>query len=240
MQNIRKNHPLASRILAALIMVLLIAWGYWWLTLAVGIIFLFMFDPYYEAVAWGICFDALYSSPREAYIMYRRTCLYPRHRASFFNNFYQKASRILFVICYTYFYHEKIKYSHHKCRSNYIIIIAVWAWAGQGSAPATTAATNAEVIKGLDGNTATTTSVAVVQNATVSSTTSKYQNDELGFTLQYPTAWSVTENPVGPLFTIPLSSRNTSITTLNSASISPRESASSHRSPFKHSEQHVG
>ncbi len=53
------------RILAGICMVCLIAWGYWWLTLAVGILFLFLFKNYYEIIIWGILFDVLYGGSSE-------------------------------------------------------------------------------------------------------------------------------------------------------------------------------
>jgi hypothetical protein len=37
-----------------------IIWGYWWLTAALAIIFLFMFPNYYEIIFWGVMYDALY------------------------------------------------------------------------------------------------------------------------------------------------------------------------------------
>ncbi|MDP3962277.1 MAG: hypothetical protein Q8Q03_00190 [bacterium] len=48
------------RIIAALIMIACILWGYWWLMLSAAIIFLFIFNSYYEIIAWGIIYDSLY------------------------------------------------------------------------------------------------------------------------------------------------------------------------------------
>ncbi len=62
---IKENHPFISRLLVVLIMGAVIAWGYWWLILGIGLIFLFVFDPYYEVIIWGACFDALYASPQQ-------------------------------------------------------------------------------------------------------------------------------------------------------------------------------
>ncbi len=50
-----------GRILAGVLMVILIAWGYWWMPLVAGIIFLFVFNSYYEIILWGVIFDALYT-----------------------------------------------------------------------------------------------------------------------------------------------------------------------------------
>ena len=101
-----------------------------------------------------------------------------------------------------------------------IILIAIFAFTRHSSAPVTgsgAAITPAAATAAAAGNNTPTVSASVTQTATVSTTLSKYQNDELGFSVQYPTEWAVTENPAGPLFTIPLSSRSTTISTLNSS-----------------------
>jgi|GEM_PF-444709 hypothetical protein len=51
------------RILAAVFMIALIAWGNWWLILIAAIVFLFLYETYYEIILWGICCDALYGLP---------------------------------------------------------------------------------------------------------------------------------------------------------------------------------
>ena len=51
------------RILAAVLMIILIAWGNWWMILAAVVVFLFLYDTYYEIILWGICCDALYGLP---------------------------------------------------------------------------------------------------------------------------------------------------------------------------------
>ncbi len=48
------------RTIAGLMMIACIIWGYWWLMLSVAIIFLFIFDSYYEIIGWGIIYDSLY------------------------------------------------------------------------------------------------------------------------------------------------------------------------------------
>ena len=48
------------RICAALVMIILIAWGYWWMIVCAAVAFLFIFEGYYEIILWGVCFDALY------------------------------------------------------------------------------------------------------------------------------------------------------------------------------------
>ena len=52
-------------------------------------------------------------------------------------------------------------------------------------------------------------SAPVTAVATVSSTLSSYENDELGFNIKYPTAWTLTKNPTGPMFSIPASTSKT-------------------------------
>ena len=96
-----------------------------------------------------------------------------------------------------------------------IVLIGIFAWSKHSSTPS--GLTPAAETAALSGNTAPTVSAPVTENSTVSNTLSKYENDELGFSVQYPTAWAVTENPVGPTFTIPLTSRATTINTLQAS-----------------------
>ena len=58
-----QNRKLIIRILAGVLMVASIIWGYWWLTWALAIVFLFLFPMYYEIIAWGIIYDAIYGVP---------------------------------------------------------------------------------------------------------------------------------------------------------------------------------
>jgi len=48
------------------------------------------------------------------------------------------------------------------------------------------------------------TPVAAVENTKVSSKTSKYENDELGFSVNYPTAWEADNTNSGVTFIIPI------------------------------------
>lgn len=48
------------RILSAFLMTGSILWGYWWLTWTLAILFLFIFNFYYEIILWGMVYDALY------------------------------------------------------------------------------------------------------------------------------------------------------------------------------------
>ena len=63
-------NTVTGRVGAAFIMIVLLAWGYWWLTLIAAVIFLFVYDSYYEIVLVGICFDALYASPQQGALDY--------------------------------------------------------------------------------------------------------------------------------------------------------------------------
>ena len=65
------HRTLVLRILSGIFMVMLIAWGYWWIIGIVACIFLFLYNPYYEMILWGICFDALYASPTQSVYDYR-------------------------------------------------------------------------------------------------------------------------------------------------------------------------
>lgn len=49
-----------ARILGAIVVLASIIWGYWWLTWALAILFLFIFTTYYEIIVWGVMYDALY------------------------------------------------------------------------------------------------------------------------------------------------------------------------------------
>ncbi len=48
------------RRVAIIAMLASIVWGYWWLTWALAILFLFLFPLYYEIIIWGIMYDAIY------------------------------------------------------------------------------------------------------------------------------------------------------------------------------------
>ena len=51
------------RVIAGLTMIASIIWGYWWVTWALAIAFLFAFPMYYEIIIWGVIYDALYGLP---------------------------------------------------------------------------------------------------------------------------------------------------------------------------------
>ena len=57
-------NTLSARIGAAILMVGLITWGYWWMLAVAALVFLFVYNSYYEILIWGVCFDALYASPQ--------------------------------------------------------------------------------------------------------------------------------------------------------------------------------
>jgi hypothetical protein len=48
-------------------MLAVIVWGYWWLTVALAILLLFIFPNYYEILLWGVIYDALYGLPLHEY-----------------------------------------------------------------------------------------------------------------------------------------------------------------------------
>lgn len=48
------------RIISGIIILGTIIWGYWWLTWSIAIASLFLFPIYFEIIAWGIIYDALY------------------------------------------------------------------------------------------------------------------------------------------------------------------------------------
>jgi hypothetical protein len=53
------------RILAGILMIALIVWGSWWIVVIAAVIFIFVYDAYYEIIIWGICYDALYGLPHD-------------------------------------------------------------------------------------------------------------------------------------------------------------------------------
>jgi hypothetical protein len=83
-----------------------------------------------------------------------------------------------------------------------IIVIIVLVSRGSGSNSQTASTTAGSI-----GTAATTVipSTPVGQVAAVSATTKSYQNPELGFSVDYPTAWGLTDSDNGPTFTMPTS-----------------------------------
>ncbi len=50
------------RTISGIIVFLSIVYGYWWITWLLAIILLFYIPNYYEIIAWGIVYDALYGA----------------------------------------------------------------------------------------------------------------------------------------------------------------------------------
>ncbi len=48
------------RIGAGIILMVSLVWGYWWLTLSLAILFVFLFSTYYEIIFFAVMYDALY------------------------------------------------------------------------------------------------------------------------------------------------------------------------------------
>lgn len=48
------------RIFSDIFILIFIIWMYWWITWPIIIISLFIFPKYFEMLAWGIIYDALY------------------------------------------------------------------------------------------------------------------------------------------------------------------------------------
>lgn len=57
------NRKITIRILMAIVMLISVAFGYWWLTWGMAIALLFYFPIYYEIIIFGIMYDALYGLP---------------------------------------------------------------------------------------------------------------------------------------------------------------------------------
>jgi len=81
-----------------------------------------------------------------------------------------------------------------------LILIVAFVWKSNSSAPTTPS--NPQT---TNTNTQPTTPVVPVsQTSVVSSKLSSYENDELGFSLKYPTAWEKDENDTGVVFIMPI------------------------------------
>ncbi len=52
-----------ARVLLGIGMLASIVGAWWWFTLILTIVFLFLFPVYYEILLWGIIYDALYGLP---------------------------------------------------------------------------------------------------------------------------------------------------------------------------------
>ncbi len=77
-----------------------------------------------------------------------------------------------------------------------IIIIGAVIWKISSS--------QAPSVDGGDSATNTTVSVPTSQTVMVSTKISEYRNDELGFSVKYPTAWQKTDAPTNVNFNIPI------------------------------------
>ncbi len=79
-----------------------------------------------------------------------------------------------------------------------IIIIGAVVWKFSSSAPSS---------NGGDKNATTTSSVPASQTVVVSTKLSEYKNEELGFSVKYPTNWDKTESPTGIAFGVPIDTK---------------------------------
>jgi hypothetical protein len=97
-----------------------------------------------------------------------------------------------------------------------IIIIIVLISRGSGSNSLTSGTANNSNSATTAGNSTTTviSSTPVGKVATVSASTKSYQNPELGFSVDYPSAWGLVDSDNGPTFTMPTAGGNSGIYTL--------------------------
>ncbi|MFA6295026.1 MAG: hypothetical protein WC666_01225 [Candidatus Paceibacterota bacterium] len=87
-----------------------------------------------------------------------------------------------------------------------VVIIAAIVWFGRS--PAVTPTTNETVYQGTSN-----TPVVVTEITKVSAKTSKFENAELGFTVNYPTTWESNNNDNGVTFVMPID--KTQVSTVN-------------------------
>ena len=98
-----------------------------------------------------------------------------------------------------------------------IIIIAIIIGKSGGSAPASGTTTSTYVPPtGPNANATTTTPIPVTVVASSSNGVSLYTNNELGFSVDYPTSWKLESDPSGPSFFIPLTIAGKNPSTQNS------------------------
>jgi hypothetical protein len=98
-----------------------------------------------------------------------------------------------------------------------IIIIAVIIGKHGSSTPATGSSTGGYIAPptGPNANATTTTPIPDTVVASSSNGVSLYTNNELGFSIDYPTTWKLESDPSGPSFTIPVTITGTSASTQN-------------------------
>jgi hypothetical protein len=102
-----------------------------------------------------------------------------------------------------------------------IVIIAIVAMRG-GSSPAAQSGTTGVYIApptGPNSTATTTTPIPATEIATSSNGLSQYVNNELGFSVNYPTAWTIANNSNGPIFTIPTTGKSQNSITILQAGI---------------------
>lgn len=76
-----------------------------------------------------------------------------------------------------------------------VLIIVAVAWRFNSNS-------SSSVVGGVDNNASSTVSVPTSQTVVVSTNMSEYKNDELGFSVKYPTTWERTEAPNNVNFVI--------------------------------------
>jgi hypothetical protein len=94
-----------------------------------------------------------------------------------------------------------------------IIIIAV-VIGKQGSSTSSTGGYVAAPT-GPNASVPTTTPIPVTEVASSSNGVTQYTNNELGFSVEYPSSWKVEADPSGPSFTIPLTVAGKNLATQN-------------------------
>lgn len=78
-----------------------------------------------------------------------------------------------------------------------IIVVVVIVWSGRKS-------DNTGVPGSQSGDPSVSTSVPVIETTKVSSKTTKFENAELGFSVNYPTAWEAENGNTGVTFIMPI------------------------------------
>ncbi|MFA6554739.1 MAG: hypothetical protein WCS89_04530 [Candidatus Paceibacterota bacterium] len=91
-----------------------------------------------------------------------------------------------------------------------IVVIVGIIWFGRSSSTPSTSDTSTNPAGEVSGNNVV---VPVTETTKVSAKTSKYENAELGFAVNYPTAWEASDTNTGVTFIMPIDS--TQVSTVN-------------------------
>ena len=94
-----------------------------------------------------------------------------------------------------------------------VVIIIIAVLIGRSGNSSSVSVTNSPA--GSNQNTTTSTPIPVTVQASSSNGVTQYTNNELGFSVDYPSSWKIEADPSGPSFTIPLTVAGANLATQN-------------------------